>query len=80
MDFRTSTVVYCQQSLMKFYAVENDDLLHTMISRIKTMNPRIPPPVPYCCEGFMPRTCAFSVATGAAAASAAKQNWKRRDS
>lgn len=51
--------------------------LKTMMSRTRTMNPMIPPPVPYC-QGVALVTVIVSSAMGAAATRAARQSWKKR--
>ena len=48
---------------------EGGNVLKIMISRIKTMNPMIPPPVPY----FHAFSCTASVDIGAASAEAARR-------
>lgn len=50
------------------------DILKTMMSRTSTMNPRTPPPVPYCHELLAVVT---SLATGAASAKEARESWRR---
>lgn len=51
--------------------------LKTMMSRMRTMNPTIPPPVPYC-QGAALATVMVSSATGAAAMRAAMQSWRQK--
>lgn len=54
-----------------------EDVLKTMISRIRTMKPMIPPPVPYC-QLLLTVLAEISFATGAAKARAARQSWRRQ--
>lgn len=51
-------------------------ILKTMMSRIRTMKPMIPPPVPYC-QLLSMVLAEISWATGAAKARAARQSWRR---
>lgn len=53
------------------------DVLNTIMSRIRTMKPMMPPPVPYCQELSMVLV-EISWATGAAKARAARQSWRRK--
>ena len=53
------------------------DLLHTRISRTRTMKPTIPPPVPYC-VAFEFKVVKSS-AIGAEEQRAARQSWRKRE-
>jgi hypothetical protein len=52
-----------------------DDALKTMMSRTRTTNPMMPPPVPYCQASVV--VAETSPARGAAKAKVARQSWKK---
>jgi hypothetical protein len=53
------------------------DLLHTRMSRTRTMKPTMPPPVPYCVAFEF--SVVKSSAIGAAEQRAARQSWRKRE-
>lgn len=57
--------------------IKERNVLKTMMSRIRTMKPTIPPPVPYCMG--VPVVVIVSSARGAAKVRAARQSWRNRE-
>jgi hypothetical protein len=53
------------------------NVLHTRISRTRTMKPTIPPPVPYCVA--LELRVVKSSAIGAAEQRAARQRWRKSE-